>query len=194
MRKKQALILTGAGASLAFGAPSTARLTKCIEHKLLADDWMRHTRGDRTWCLIRNTLESYLKDSCADGPSADTVNFEQIYHCAHELLSTFNPTAGAAKEFRSILVPFVERRFRIDSTTLKALVNCIGEFILAEMAAVCERPSHLGPLSGFLSNLRTDYVTRAYTTNYDDFLLQAAPDLYTGFDADPRAGAKNFHP
>ena len=85
-------------------------------------------------------------------------------------------------------MPFVERRSRIDSTTLNALVSSIGEFIFAEMSAVCERPSCLAPLSAFLAKVRADYVTRAYTTNYDDFLLQAAPDLYTEFAADPRAG------
>ena len=194
MRTKRALILTGAGASLAFGAPSTARLTRCVERKLLADDWMRRAGGDRAWCLIKDTLDPYLKDFRDGVPSADVVNFEHIYHCAHELLSTFEPTPGAAREFRPILVPFVDRRFRIDSTALNALVSRIGEFIFAEMSAVCERPSRLAPLSAFLAKVRADYVTRAYTTNYDDFLLQAAPDLYTGFAADPRAGAKIFDP
>ena len=194
MRKKRALILTGAGASLAFGAPSTACLTKCVERRLLSDDWMQHTGGDRAWCLIRDTLEPYLEDFRDGDPCADVVNFEHIYHCAHELLSTFEPTTGAAREFRPVLVPFVEPRSRIDSTTLEALVSRIGEFIFAEMSAVCERPSNLAPLSAFLSTVRADYVTRAYTTNYDDFLLQAAPDLYTGFDADPRTGAGIFDP
>ena len=70
MRKKRALILTGAGASVAFGASSTARLTRCVERMLLPDDWMWHTRGDRAWCLIRDTLEPYLKD-LRDGVPSD---------------------------------------------------------------------------------------------------------------------------
>ena len=40
--------------------------------------------------------------------------------------------------------------------------------------------------------MRQDHIVRIYTTNYDDFLLQAAPDLYTGFDPEPRCGAKPF--
>jgi hypothetical protein len=39
----------------------------------------------------------------------------------------------------------------------------------------------LSPLADFLANSRKDSITRVYSTNYDDFVLQAAPDLYTGF-------------
>ena len=40
----------------------------------------------------------------------------------------------------------------------------------------------IAPLAEFIALLRRDHVTRIYTTNYDDFILQAAPDLYHGFD------------
>jgi hypothetical protein len=41
----------------------------------------------------RTGLETYLENP-------GIVHFEHIYHCAHELISTLAPTAGAADEFR----------------------------------------------------------------------------------------------
>ncbi len=56
-RKKRALVLTGAGASLEFGAPGTAELTKSIETKVCADEWMRQCGGAHTYLEISKTLK-----------------------------------------------------------------------------------------------------------------------------------------
>ena len=184
-RKKRALILTGAGASLEFGAPSTAELTKAIEKEVLADTWLQNCGGARAYLEINNTLAGYLQGR------ADAVNFEHIYHCAHELLFTFEPAPGAVNEYRPILVPFIKRRIEVNEQVLRALVGRMTEFIFAKLSAVCGEPTtSLDPLAAFLAKIRLDHVTRIYTTNYDDFLLQAAPDLYTGFDPAPSPDAK----
>ena len=103
-RTKRALLLTGAGASIPFGAPSTSDLTSSLENNVLADDWMRHCGSDRAWSEIFTGLANYLNGG------AGAVNFEHVYHCAHELLSTFDPTPGTVNEFRPVLVPFITRR------------------------------------------------------------------------------------
>ena len=108
------------------------------------------------------------------------------------MLSTFKPGKGAAPEFLPVLVPFIDRRTALSAEALRQLVSRTAEFIFAEMSAVCERPSDLSPLTTFLEKLRQDYTVRIYTTNYDDFLLEAAPDLYTGFDSRRDPGAKPF--
>ncbi len=186
-RKKRALVLTGAGASLDFGAPSTSALTKAIAARVQADDWMRHCGSDAAYLKIRDVLASYFTGGAA------TVNFEHIYHCAHELLFTFEPTRGAVDEYRPILQPFIERKIAVDEQALRALVSRMAEFIFEELSAVCEAPAEsLDPLAAFLTKLRTEYVARIYTTNYDDFLLQAAPDLYTGFDSALGLDPKSF--
>ena len=187
MRKKRALVLTGAGASLEFGAPCTADLTTNIRTRVLADNWIRHCGGDRAYLEIHETLARYLQGgACA-------VNFEHVYHCAHELLFTFEPTPGAVNEFRPILVPFVERRFAADQRALRALVDGMAKFICIELSVACDNPSRdLTPLAAFLARLRKDHITRIYTTNYDDFFLQAAPDLYTGFEPAPSSDPKSF--
>ena len=69
----------------------------------------------------------------------------------------------------------------------------MAKFIFDELSAVCKKPAKdLKPLAKFVTKLRRDHVTRMYTTNYDDFLLQAAPDLYTGFDPTSNSTAKCF--
>ena len=143
-RKRRALILTGAGASIEFGAPSTAELTKFIEGKVRADDWMLHCASDQAYIEIRDTLAGYFKGG------AHAVNFEHIYHCAHELLSTFEPVQSAVNEARPVLVPFIERRTKLDETALRALAERMATFIFAELSTVCEHPkTSLAPLTAF---------------------------------------------
>lgn len=186
-RKKRAMVLVGAGASLEFGAPCTARLTEIIGQKVGDDTWMQECSGDSTYREILKTLAGYLQGgTCA-------VNFEHIYHCAHELLFTFEPGSRAVNEYRPILQPFICRRIETDERALQELVRYMAKFIFEELSAICERPTaNLDLLTSFLGRLRKDHITRIYTTNYDDFLLQAAPDLYTGFDSEPSPDAKLF--
>ena len=188
-RKKRALVLVGAGASMEFGAPSTAKLTRNVEASVVADEWMRRCGGARAYREIHETLASYLQGG------ARAVSFEHVYHCAHELLFTFQPDPRAVDEYRPILVPFIEQRFSADEEALRALVEGMAKFIFAELSAACERPTrNLVPLAAFVAKLRKEHVTRIYTTNYDDLLLQAAHDLYTGFERAPSPDPKRFDP
>ena len=186
-RKKRALILTGAGASIEFGAPDTAKLSQIIKKKAFTDKSMRNCGSDYAYLEINKVLEDYLQDG------ASTVNFEHVYHCAHELLSTFEPTPGAVNEYRPILVPFLKRRLEVDEQALQTLVKCMDNFIIGELSVACEEPKNsLTPLTAFIAKLREKHVTRIYTTNYDDFLWQAMPDLYTGFGSAWSPEVKNF--
>ena len=186
-RDKRALILTGAGASIPFGAPSTACLTKTLQTKILADRWMRRCESDRVWSEIFEKLANYLHGG------EDAVNFEMVYHCAHELLSTFEPSPSAVNEFRPVLAPFIKRRSNFTEESLRQLVIRMVQFIYQDLSAASERPRvSLDPLAEFLARIQEHYVTRVYTTNYDDFALQADPDLYTGYDPASSPGAKRF--
>lgn len=96
----------------------------------------------------------------------------------------FAPTPGAFDEFRPILYPFLDNTSGISREALRALAKKVIEVIFSEVAQSCiKNPISLRPLSDFIKALRKEHVTRIYTTNYDDFPLQAVPDLYTGFDA-----------
>lgn len=187
--RPRALVVLGAGASLEFGAPSTRKLTQRLEKRLLADDWMMHCGGAKAWTEIREGLGGYL-----DGGPAE-VHFEQIYHCAHELAYAFDPTAGAVNAFRPLLKPFLERRFEADERALRALCGRISDFIFEEMMDARAAPAlPLDGLGQFIATLRRSHVTRIYSTNYDDFALQAAPDLDVGFSVEAGGIATRFDP
>ena len=186
---KRALVVTGAGASLEFGIPSTAGLTKRIEAKVLGNDFLRHCGADCAYVEIRDRLAGYFHGGLP------AINFEHVYHCAHELLYTFEPAPSALDQYRPILVPFIERRFAADRAALRALVEHMAKFIFEEVSAACDKPTcSFSPLADFIDRLRQDYITRVYTTNYDDVLLQAVPDLYTGFGPKPSSDPKRFEP
>jgi hypothetical protein len=182
---KRALILFGAGASVDYRAPSTWELTAVIEKEVMADSIMKVIGGDTAFQTIKIALPGYLDDP-------NSVNFEHIYHCAHELLATFSLTPGAKDEYKPILFPLIANKSGLTRDALDPLCKKIVEVIIHEVSARCSNPAlDLRPLANFLESIRRDYVTRIYTTNYDDFPLQAAPDLYDGFQA-PSAGPRRF--
>ena len=179
---KRALVLFGAGASAEYKAPSTIGLTTTIEQEVAADRYLQMTGGDAAFQAIRAGLAGYLQ-------KPGVINFEQIYHVAHELLFTYPPTPGAFDEFKPIMQPFVANTTGLSQEAARALCDKIVAVIYEEVSRSCDNNPHgLDPLKRFVERLRGDYVTRVYTTNYDDFPLQAAPDLYTGFEggAGPR--------
>ena len=189
--RKRALVIAGAGAALEFGVPSTSELTKLVREKTSTDDVMRRFGADQACRRIDETLSAYL-----DGGS-NAVNFEHIFHCAQEILSnTFEPTPGAVNEFRPILYPFVGRWVALnEQTALTELVRRIPELLFSELSAASDSPRmSLTTLADFVDYLRTTHVTRIYTTNYDDFILQAVPDLYHGFDSTSGSGPRSFEP
>ena len=213
--RKHTLVIAGAGSALEFGAPSTSDLTALVRERTSTDDIMRRFGCDRVCRYIDKKLSGYL-----DGGAA-SVNFEHIFHCALEILSnTFEPPPGAVNEFKPILYPFMGQevasndKTRLtelvpfsclkkqsrslstlskDKTGLTELVRCIPELLFSELLTVCDNPKiPLKPLEDFLNLLRNKYNTRIYTTNYDDFILQAAPDLYHGFKSG--VGPRSFEP
>jgi hypothetical protein len=180
------LVMLGAGASVEYKAPTTDHLTAAIERETMGDPWMKTTGGDVAFATINTRLKAYLH-------RPGIVNFEHIYHCLHELSFAFPPTPGAVDEFRPLLFPFLDNTSGIPQDALQALVKKMAEVIFAEVSATCDKnPLSLRPLADFVTSLRGDQVTRIYTTNYDDFLLQAVPDLYTGFPATPSTAPKRF--
>lgn len=183
---KKAMVLLGAGASRDYGAPLTGGLTNIIEREVKADAFVRSMGGDAAFDAIKSKLTSYLKEP-------RYLNFEQIYHCAHELRFMFSPTPGAFDEFRPILQPFLSNSLGLTQNALTTLAEKMTNAIYAEISRVCDANTlSLESLARFIEGLRTDHVTRIYTTNYDDFPLQAVPNLYTGFDPIPCAGPKRF--
>tara|TARA_R110002020_G_scaffold25225_6_gene82116 strand:- start:592 stop:1794 length:1203 start_codon:yes stop_codon:yes gene_type:complete len=183
---KRAVLVVGAGASIEYGAPSTAALTAEIELKVIADEWMKSCGGDQAFQLIKQQLEGYLRQP-------GDVNFEHIYHCAHELSYFFAPSAQAVNEYRPLLHPFLELKDGLSERALRPLCDKIVDVIYSAVSTASGANTlGLQPFSNFIEGLQADFVTRVYTTNYDDFILQASPDLYTGFPQPRSPGPKRF--
>ncbi|GAA2884607.1 hypothetical protein GGQ99_005093 [Aminobacter niigataensis] len=183
---KRAVLVVGAGASVEYKAPSTATITAEIERQIRADSWMIASGGNKAFQLIKTELEAHLK-------APGDVNFEHIYHCAHELIYWFASSAGAVNEHGPILFPFIEHKTDLSKEALRALCGKIVDVIYKTFSTACDNnPLDLAPLSAFISGLQSQFTTRIYTTNYDDFILQAVPDLYTGFPPRPSPGPKRF--
>ena len=188
-KSRRALVVTGAGASLDFGIPGTAELTGTIEAQVLADKFSRCCGADSAYKEIRDKLAGYFQGG------ASAVNFEHVYHCAHELLFTFEPPPTTLDEYRPILVPFIEGTLTADERALRTLVERMAKFLFDDVSTACDRSTaSLAPLTDFVDKLREDHITRVYTTNYDDVLLRAVPDFYTGFDTASRPGPSRFDP
>ncbi|MEI9803536.1 MAG: hypothetical protein WDN48_02435 [Pseudolabrys sp.] len=141
----------------------------------MSDTLMQRVGADVAYKTIKTALDGYLTD-----PS----NFEHVYHCAHELLTTFTVTPGAADEFKPVLVPFLDNVHKLSRDSLQMLCGKIVEVIYSTVSGCCTSSTlDLGTFERFLERIRSEYVTRIYTTNYDDFPLQACPDLYDGLPA-----------
>ena len=186
--KAPALVLTGAGASIEFGAPTTKELSAAVFEKVLHDPLMAECGGAFALCAIRQRLAGYF-----DG-GEDAVNFEHVYHCAQELVAnTYKRASGTFDEYKPVLWPFVQARDDFEENGLRSLLRFMTRTILAQVSAASENPkSDLKPLGAFIEGLRREYVTRVYTTNYDDFVLQASPSLYTAFDKVHVVGPRGF--
>ncbi|WP_119274883.1 hypothetical protein [Taklimakanibacter deserti] len=179
--KRRVLVILGAGASIEYGIPATQKFTDIIETAILGDRWVQNQKGDEAYRTIKRRLKRYLHDP-------GIVHFEQIYHCAHELIHFSKPSKGIVDEYRPILVPFLRDTSKTTKEGLRALVKKVVEVIYNEVIARCATPAHsVASFGEFLTALEVTSIPRIYTTNYDDFALQAKPDLYTGYD---RKGAK----
>lgn len=184
--KKRAVLLFGAGASVEYNAPCTKQITDEIKRQVIADDLMKEFGGDTAYQIIECVLQTYLTDP-------KDVNFEQIYHCAHELIFLCPHTKGANNEYRPLLQAFTTLKKPLDPQSLRTLCEKITKVIYSQISASCSNNTlSLEPLSAFIQKIRQTHIARIYTTNYDDFILQSTPDLYTGFANVAAPGPQQF--
>lgn len=176
--KKRAVIIFGAGASVEFGIPSTSDLTKLIEKDIFEDELLKIRSGDEIYKAIKTELSNYLS-------SPSSVNFENIYHCAHELFHLAPESVGGTDRFKPLLVPFMQNITGMDRKGLRRLERGMLASIYSNISRSCEAPTYpLSSLRDFLTTMSEKYTTRIYSTNYDDLPLQAVGNniqYHTGF-------------
>jgi hypothetical protein len=173
---KRGVVILGAGASVEFGAPTTIKLTEKVEQHVCSDFLMKQHGGDIAFRKIKEILLAYLGDPAL-------VHYERIYHCVHELIQFFPPNERIASEYRPLLVPFIQPTLELTKISLEVLDRRILQAIYKEISSACKTPAcSLGSFCAFLQEFKKDHILRIYSTNHDDFPLQAVGDLYTGFE------------
>ena len=126
-RNGRIVVLMGAGASLDFNAPSTKTLTGEIASYLRAEYATRNPTVVQVYETIKEELEKYLR------PPGE-VNFEHIYHVAHELLKRPNIIdKGRVNEFRPLLQPFLKPIYDLDEDALRDVLTGMTKRIFSRM-------------------------------------------------------------
>lgn len=173
--KGRAVVIVGAGASVEYGIPITARFGALIDQAVQADPYCVRVGGADAYSVVRQRLTDYYS-------SAEEAHFERIYHVMHEL-SVAHPTPGAVPKFLPVMYPFLCCPVPFRTDALNAACQTMLEFIYRHVSALCDTPAcSVAPLGTFFERMSQKYVPRVYTTNYDDFIGQATGDaFFTGF-------------
>ncbi|MCG5076485.1 SIR2 family protein [Paraburkholderia tagetis] len=173
--KRRAVVIVGAGASVEYGIPVTAKFGELIDQAIQADAYCVSVGGAAAYFDVKQRLTAYYG-------SQDEAHFERIYHVMHEL-SELRTTPGAVPKFLPVMYPFVGGSAPYETTALNVACRTMLTFIYEHVSAVCAKPAcSLAPLGDFFECMLQRYVPRVYTTNYDDFVGQATGDtFFTGF-------------
>ena len=158
-----------------FGIPTTIDYGKLIEDHLQADDYCVRTGGWDAYIAVKTALEAYYS------PHSSEAHFERIYHVLHEL-EAMTVSKGAVPKYRPVLVPFFDKKLDLRDEALRAASKAMIAAIYEIASTRSDSPLiSLGYLSGFFRTLGRSFIPRIYSTNYDDFVSQAVPGLFTGF-------------
>ncbi len=147
--RKNMTILTGAGASLYAGAPSTSDLTDFIAKNESAASILRALRAQKA-------------------SSVNEINFEDVLHVLEELevFTTENPQSREVRALKPFLnAPSAIGNFRISSFELRRLRFALIEAIGEQLHDV--RYTQWRQLYSWIQPFFLDYDLHWYTLNYD---------------------------
>lgn len=194
--KKKILLITGAGASLGFGMPSTNDIDD------LFDKWSAEI------CTVEGSslsLYSYLKKEMnhfyASLSIKRNINFEDMLYMAMQLASlgrNYSPNALNAfinlKELPELCqfsrpVSHEQIGFAFSNMVRHLTDKLVKHFREKCLLVQREYQDDFSVFKIFLHNLANDFELGVVTLNYDDVVLQAMNNLNTGFslsgDFDP---------
>ena len=201
MCKKKLLVVVGAGASVEMGMP----LNNDINHKLskiaLENNFYYEEKGQK------HDLYTYIKDkikySCRiKNKEPEEPNFEQVLYvilwlaCAHskhnylchlnaflnlekipdsKYLLSFNEQIGKGQELKNLYTKLVDSlldtfRKRCIRATEKEYFKHFKYF------------KYFKYFKKFIKKICQEFDVAFVNLNYDNFITQACPDLFTGFD------------
>lgn len=176
-KKRRAVVVVGAGASVEYGIPVTADFGALIDQAIYDDTYCNSVGGTAAYVEVKGKLETYYQN-------AAEAHFERIYHVLHEL-TMHRTTPGAVAKFLPVMYPFLDATVSYTRQALNAACETMLKFIYQHVSTICEQPKFsVVPFGALFERMSEQYVPRVYTTNYDDFVGQATIDaFFTGFTA-----------
>jgi hypothetical protein len=202
-RKKQLLVILGAGSSLPLGMPSVGLLGEAMR------DWSGNWLNDKDasgpasescFVKVRDSIERYYQssDRLLNPESQPQVSFEKalgdMLALAHWVMPA--PYGTTLRQIVGDNGSHPELRFPSDSVTGRyrpeILINAELSYLLGELAkhmrSNCrdfdDKRVGFRSYQAFFGALRTAFDVGVYNLNYDDLALRACPEVFTGFGPD----------
>ncbi len=197
-KKKRLMVVVGAGCSMELEMPGSSDLDKLFDSWASKDGFVIAETHQSLYGYIRDNIHSYY--SLNPKPSiAKRTNFEEVLYTMLQLSSvltdkTFNFPMNAFITPKRVpwIIPvqdkYKKREGRIvRGSDFRDLVSFLLDRMTEELRHKCiEIQDHESPefvrFKKFMTRLRKDYDVAFISLNYDNLVMQACPDLFTGFD------------
>jgi len=187
--KKKILLITGAGASMDFGMPSVKEIDS------LFDTWLAgileiDNSSMSLYKYMQDKVNVHYKSAGKIGMK-ECTNFEEILYTSMQLSSILN------RDIKNSLNIFVKldefpkiKRYsiskNIDGSDFSFMAGYLVDKLLEDFRKKClnvqqNYKNQLDILKKLFNELNNDFEIGVVTLNYDNILLQAKPDLRTGF-------------
>lgn len=194
MKKKKVLMVYGAGGSIKLGMPSVLKVDEFLEEKANAGFTLVGT-DKNLYSFVRDTINDYKKLH-----NYSESNFEEILYVINQLsciVSNKDPNTGELSKnsnyslnnfVKQIEFPLINRFSETRELTghdFRMLYLELLDEILKDFREKClkvKQDEILEAHCNFLQTLNEQYELGIFTTNYDNLILKALPDLFTGFD------------
>lgn len=182
-------MITGAGASVSFGFPSTPRFTKLIDNALRVDPSISSSSISLFDAIIER-LNNYLVNP-------GLVTFEDIYQCIQDVrvIQTIPANPGAFDEFRPrvgathVLASTLGSYSSSDGWLLQEVyLNIILDSFLNALPSV----SGISQLSAALKYIESKCIVWSFTLNYDNLISDIWSSFTSGFN--PGRAPRVFDP
>jgi len=187
--KKSLVMITGAGASIAFGFPSTQKLTTIIDQAIRSNRILSKSEFFLYDAIVTN-LKKYLR-------KPGILTFEDIYQGIQDVsvlqdipgpdgFDEFRPRVGASHSLKNQYLAFSDSH---EAAWLHGIyLNILLETFLNSLSLV----KGLERLKRSLRSLDEKFVIHSFTLNYDPLLDNTLPQFETGFGSS--TAPRNFRP
>lgn len=189
-RKKKLLVLAGAGASVDLGMPATQQIHDLFQSWAQYEFPLAEKCESNLYSYITEQITEYYNKNQKDG-LRKKVNFEETLYVILQLSKCI-----ADNNFTNPLLAFISCRetppvyhhgakSRVDGFLLywlaATLIDKLLDYFRNKCKAVdCESENFKKHIS-FWNKLHRDYSLGIYNLNYDNLILQALPEIETGF-------------